>query len=96
MLSNYKAELHKLATHYCALGEYLLKEICDHIVCGFHSESIKKCLLAELDNTMQYNILEGENFGETVHAKNWQIILWRMPKIAKAPKIIIMRQTFTG
>ena len=35
-------------------------------------------------------ILEGENFGETVHNKNWWIIFLRMPKIAKAPKIIII------
>ena len=31
--------------------------------------------------------LEEENFGETVHTKNWQIIFWQMPKIVKAPKI---------
>ena len=37
-------------------------------------------------------ILEG---GKTVHTKNWWIILWQMPKIAKAPKIIIMPQLHT-
>ena len=38
--------------------------------------------------------LEGENFGDTVHTKNWQIILWQMPKIAQAPKMIIRMLTF--
>ena len=33
-------------------------------------------------NTVRYKILEGENFGETVHTK---IIFWQMPKIVKAP-----------
>ena len=37
-----------------------------------------------------------ENVGETVHTKNWQIILWQMSKLAKAPKIMIMCQLFTG
>ena len=45
---------------------------------------------------LPYKILEGENFGETVYTKNWQIIVWRMPKIDKAPKIIIMCQLFTS
>ena len=40
--------------------------------------------------TVQYTILEGENFGKTVHTKNWRILLWRMPKITKPPKRIIM------
>ena len=39
--------------------------------------------------------MEGENFGERVHIKNWQIIFWQMPKIVKAPKIT-MCQHFTG
>ena len=34
----------------------------------------------------------GRKFSETVHTKNWWIILWRMPKIARAPKVIIMHQ----
>ena len=32
----------------------------------------------------------GRKFGETVHTKNWQIIFWQMPRIAKVSKIIIM------
>ena len=36
-------------------------------------------------------ILETENL-KTVYTKNWQIIFWRMSKIAKAPKIIVMRR----
>ena len=39
--------------------------------------------------------LGGRNFGETVRTRNWRIIFWRMSKIAKAPKIIIMCQPFT-
>ena len=39
---------------------------------------------------VQYEILEGENFGETVYTKNLWIVLWRTCEIAKAPKIIIM------
>ena len=27
---------------------------------------------------------------EMVHTKNWQIIFWRKPKIAKAPKITVI------
>jgi len=30
---------------------------------------------------MQYKILEGENFGEIAHSKNWQTIFWQIPKI---------------
>ena len=45
-----------------------------------------------LEFTVQYKILEAENPGETVHIKNWQIIVWQMPKFAKVPKIIIMCQ----
>ena len=26
-------------------------------------------------------ILEGENFGENTHSKNWRVTFWRMPKI---------------
>ena len=37
-------------------------------------------------------ILEGENLDKTVHIKNWWIIFWQMPIIAKAPKIIIVCQ----
>ena len=37
-----------------------------------------------------HKILEGENFGKTFHAKNWQIIFWRMLKFVKVPKILIM------
>ena len=37
----------------------------------------------------RHQILEGENFGKTVYAKNWQIIFWRMLKIVKVPKILI-------
>ena len=40
--------------------------------------------------TIQYKILEGENFGETVHTKIWWIIFWQMPKISKVPKIIVL------
>ena len=38
------------------------------------------------------NFLEGENFGEIVHLNNWLIIFWRVSKISKVPKIIIMRR----
>ena len=37
----------------------------------------------------------GRNFGRTVHTKN-VIIFWKMLKLAKAPKIIIMHLLFTG
>ena len=37
----------------------------------------------------------GRKVGETIHIKNWQIMFWRMPKITKVPKIIIMCQHFT-
>ena len=30
--------------------------------------------------TVQYKILEGENFGKMAHCNNWQITFWRMPK----------------
>ena len=33
--------------------------------------------------------LEGENFGEIPHAKNWWIytvVFWQIPQIVKAPK----------
>ena len=39
--------------------------------------------------TIQYKILEGENFGKTFHTKYWQTTFWRIPKIAKAPKLIL-------
>ena len=51
----YKAELHKLATH-CAFGEYLLEAIRDCIVCGLCSESTQKHLLAEDDLTLAKTI----------------------------------------
>ena len=35
-------------------------------------------------------ILEGENFGEMVYTKNWQIIFWRMPETTKVPKIVMI------
>ena len=43
-------------------------------------------------STVQYKILEGKFFGKTIHTTNWWIIFCQMPKFAKVPKIIIMRQ----
>ena len=37
-----------------------------------------------------------QNFGETVHTKNWLIIFWRMFKITKMPKIIIKCRLITS
>ena len=41
--------------------------------------------IASYQHTIWIKLLEGEMFGETVHIKNWWIIFWWMPKIAKAP-----------
>ena len=46
--------------------------------------------------TIQYKILEGENFGETVHTKNWQILFWRMPHICQSTYNNNYVSTFTG
>ena len=55
-VAEYKAELHKLATH-CAFGDYLSEAIRDCIVCELHSESTQKRLLAE-DNLTQAKMIE--------------------------------------
>ena len=31
--------------------------------------------------TVRYKILEGENFGEMAHSKDWRIKFWQMNKI---------------
>ena len=54
-VAEYEAELRKLAIH-CAFGEYLSEVIRDHIVCGLHSESTQKRLLAEDDLTLAKTI----------------------------------------
>ena len=41
-------------------------------------------------HTVQYKFCRKKIFGETVHTKNWQIIFWQIPKIAKMPEIIII------
>ena len=51
-ISEYLAELRRLSTH-CSFGEYLEEALRDRLVCGVHSESIQKRLLAEVDLTLK-------------------------------------------
>ena len=65
-------ELDKLTTR-CAFGDYLSEAIRDCIVCGLHSESTQKRLLAEDDLTLAktIEIAQGMEVAErnTVHLK---------------------------
>ena len=53
-----------------------------------HLEHACLCVLSCL--LCMYSMIQ--NFGKTVHTKNWWKIFWQMPKIAKAPKLINMLQ----
>ena len=47
----------------------------DHQLDGIEEENDLGVLF-----TIRYKILEGENFGEIAHCKNWWIIFWQTPK----------------
>ena len=51
-IAEYLAELRRLSTH-CSFGDYLEEALRDRLVCGIHSESIQKRLLAEVDLTLK-------------------------------------------
>ena len=51
-IADYLAELRRLSTH-CAFGDYLDEALRDRLVCGLHSESIQRKLLAEVDLTLK-------------------------------------------
>ena len=50
-IADYVAELRRLATH-CKFGDYLSEALRDRLVCGIHSESTQRRLLAEADLTL--------------------------------------------
>ena len=79
-----------LWSHVCSM--YAVCNYVNHV----HIQFLWWLCLAYKYRTIQF--LEGENFGEIVHIKNWWIIFWWMPIIAKVPKIIIiiMCLLFTG
>ena len=54
-ISNYVAELRRLATH-CDFGGYLDQALRDRFVCGIHHENTQKYLLSEVNLTLQKEI----------------------------------------
>ena len=51
-IAKYLAELCHLLTH-CSFGDFLEQALHDHLICGIHSESIQKRLLAEAELTLK-------------------------------------------